>query len=171
MSNYVVPLLHCLIGIGNDLLNNFRDVVSERIEYLSHEEVQARSALVAMDEKLCSLVLQRDSFAKSADGKRLASLVRKVKKCDESMVRLGAIGEQSNAIQTRNNNISPFALVLQSILDFVDDEEEENEEEDNEEDDVEEGAPTLDNVSTMTLPDTTDEAVREKIGEVKEVRR
>jgi len=87
------------------------------------------------------------------------------------MVRLGAIGEQSNAIQTRNNNISPFALVLQSILDFVDDEEEENEEDDNEEDDVEEGAPTLDNVSTMTLPDTTDEAVREKIDEVKEVRR
>ena len=84
---------------------------------------------------------------------------------------IGAIGEQSNAIQTRNDNISPFALVLQSILDFVDDEEEENEEEDNEEDDVEESAPTLDNVSTMTLPATTDEAVREKIDEVKEVRR
>ena len=29
LSNYLVPILHTLTGIGNDIYDNFRDVVNE----------------------------------------------------------------------------------------------------------------------------------------------
>jgi hypothetical protein len=31
VENYVVPLLHTLIGIGNDILDNLKDIVNEKI--------------------------------------------------------------------------------------------------------------------------------------------
>ena len=39
LPNYLVPLLHCLIGIGNQLLAKFRAIINEHIaEYSLGEE-------------------------------------------------------------------------------------------------------------------------------------
>lgn len=43
LDHFVVPLLHCLIGIGNDLFKRFRDTIREHIEYLSKEEARTWS--------------------------------------------------------------------------------------------------------------------------------
>ena len=52
LQNYVVPLLHCLIGIGNDLLAKFRGVISEQIEYIKPEEIQVRQTKASMLTKV-----------------------------------------------------------------------------------------------------------------------
>jgi hypothetical protein len=41
----MVPLLHCLIGIGNNLINRFCDVVNEYVENLSAAEMKHARAL------------------------------------------------------------------------------------------------------------------------------
>jgi len=76
LEHFVVPLLHCLIGVGNDIFAKFRDIVSETIEYIGQEEAQTRGARVAMEEKIIGLVAQRVMFDSSVSGKKLDSLIR-----------------------------------------------------------------------------------------------
>jgi maltodextrin utilization protein YvdJ len=40
LSHFLVPLLHTLIGIGNDIYDNFRDIVNEHIECLDRKEIE-----------------------------------------------------------------------------------------------------------------------------------
>ena len=35
LEKYVVPLLHCLIGTGNNLFAKFHDIFSKEIKYIS----------------------------------------------------------------------------------------------------------------------------------------
>jgi hypothetical protein len=44
-KHLMVPLLHCLIGIGNNLINRFCDVVNEYVENLSAAEMKHARAL------------------------------------------------------------------------------------------------------------------------------
>ncbi len=37
-EHHIVPLLHCLIGIGNNLLNKFCNLISAFFEKMSTEE-------------------------------------------------------------------------------------------------------------------------------------
>ena len=39
VANHVVPLLHCEIGVGNDLLKMLRNIVNEFIENMTPTEV------------------------------------------------------------------------------------------------------------------------------------
>jgi hypothetical protein len=47
ITNYVVPLLHVEIGIGNDLLDLFRAWVDMYIDCLNDEEIRTRSAIAS----------------------------------------------------------------------------------------------------------------------------
>ena len=128
LENYVVPLLHCLIGVGNDLFSKFRDIVSEEIEYISQEEILTREAQAAMASKIDSLVATRDSFQASIEGRRLESLRGKLKRAKTTLEQLRSIGQQQ--IPDRNFHSptsSPFAGVLDGITDFIENNEPQSE--------------------------------------------
>jgi len=46
VDNYIIPVLHLLIGIGNNLLNSLLEWVAERVEKLSHHEVVHRNEVI-----------------------------------------------------------------------------------------------------------------------------
>ncbi|KAL7463319.1 hypothetical protein ACHAXS_003693, partial [Conticribra weissflogii] len=52
IGSFLFPLLQCLIGIGNDILNIFKDIVNEKIEDITPDEVTMRSGLVEVDKKV-----------------------------------------------------------------------------------------------------------------------
>ena len=55
MNHFIVPLLHCLIGVGDNILTKFRDLINEYVEYLSPVEVDTRLAVGAMHLKIESI--------------------------------------------------------------------------------------------------------------------
>jgi hypothetical protein len=38
VSHFMVPLLHCEIGIGNQLLDMLRDIINKHLENMTHTE-------------------------------------------------------------------------------------------------------------------------------------
>ncbi len=67
-------LLHCLIGIGNNLLNIFCNVMNEHIEQLSTAEIRLMRALTNYDSIISETVMTRDKFDKAPKGKKMKSL-------------------------------------------------------------------------------------------------
>lgn len=49
IQNILIPLLHLVLGLGNDVMNFFRDFIEERIEPLLPEEEEARSMAIAAE--------------------------------------------------------------------------------------------------------------------------
>lgn len=71
MEHVMVPLLHCLIRIGNNLLNRFCDIVNEYIEKLSPAEKKLIHALTNYDTIIAETIHLRDEFDKSPEGKKM----------------------------------------------------------------------------------------------------
>ena len=46
VCNYLVHLLHEMIGIGNDLFDNFKDLVNAEVECLYPKEIMTRLKVV-----------------------------------------------------------------------------------------------------------------------------
>ena len=44
VSNFVVPILHLEIGVGNKMLDTFMEWIDERVELITDEERQARES-------------------------------------------------------------------------------------------------------------------------------
>jgi hypothetical protein len=51
VENYIVPVLHLLIGVGNNLLESLLEWVSERVEKLTHREVVHRNAIIYLEAR------------------------------------------------------------------------------------------------------------------------
>ena len=51
-DHFTVPLLHCLVGIGDNILTKFRDIVSEEIEYLPCLEIETRLSAGSTEENI-----------------------------------------------------------------------------------------------------------------------
>ncbi len=47
IENFIVPLLHCLIGIDNGILTLLRNIISKKIEHLSLPKIETRGVLAA----------------------------------------------------------------------------------------------------------------------------
>ena len=80
-ENHMVPLLHCMIGIGNNLLDRFCDVIKEFFEAMSTEEVNMKRALTISDSIVIETVKQRDNFEKTDEGKKVKLLQRSIAIC------------------------------------------------------------------------------------------
>jgi hypothetical protein len=74
LNHYLVPLLHTLIGIGNDIYDNFRDVVNESIECLDRKEIEARRKVAECELAIESDKMCRNEWDASEKGKKLESL-------------------------------------------------------------------------------------------------
>ena len=70
----MVPLLHCLIGIGNNLINRFCDVVNEYMENLSAAEGKLARALTNYSLILVETAKLRDEFDASPEGGKMKGI-------------------------------------------------------------------------------------------------
>jgi hypothetical protein len=67
-EHHMVPLLHCLIGIRNNLLNKFCDMIRA---FLSAEEVKLAGQIATYKIIIVNTVKERDEFNQSTNGKKL----------------------------------------------------------------------------------------------------
>ncbi len=61
LTNYVSPLLHCEIGIGNILFELLRDVINEHIENYAPGEQIIQESIPALQQIIASTATQRTS--------------------------------------------------------------------------------------------------------------
>ena len=78
LTKYVTPLLHCEIGIGNDLFTMLRNIINEHIETYAPGEEAIRRAIPALKQVIEETTAMRDSWDSSDDGKQLKTLTRTV---------------------------------------------------------------------------------------------
>ena len=88
---FVVPLLHALIGIGNDLLDQFRDWVNKDLEDWDQQEYRTRQAIKTADHAIIDDCAERDEWDTSADGKKLKSLKGMIRSRRNDMKRLDTL--------------------------------------------------------------------------------
>ena len=130
LTHFIVPLLHCLIGVGGDLFKCFRSIVSKHIKYLSKEELDMRHAKGSTEEKIEEMVIERNVFDLSEDGLKLKNLKSKLNRATKSLNKLGVFGSVAGVASTATN--SPNQEFLDSVIEFInDDETGRNEEGDN----------------------------------------
>ena len=78
ITENMIPLLHCMIGVGNQLLDMLRDIINEHIEtYVPGEEAIQR-AIPALKQVIKETTAMRDSWDLSDNGKQLKTLTRTV---------------------------------------------------------------------------------------------
>jgi hypothetical protein len=89
LIHYIVRLLHILIGIGNNIYDNFRDIVNEKIECLDEKEAETRSkAMECEDANECETIARND-WNKSEKGTMLRSLQSRIRTRRNTLKRLG----------------------------------------------------------------------------------
>ncbi|KAL7529504.1 hypothetical protein ACHAWF_003005, partial [Thalassiosira exigua] len=113
VKDFMIPLLHILIGIGNDLLDSFREWVNEELEDIDNQEYQTRKAVTTAEHLIIDDIAERDEWDASADGKKLKSLKNKVRARKKSMEKLGALITIVSEARA-NNEDSP--LEVQDLL-------------------------------------------------------
>ena len=177
IQNYVVPLLHTLIGIGNDILDNLKDIVNDKIERITKTEHNARASLATVDATIKSLVAERDSFDESAAGKELKSLRRKIKAREKALKQLGVgngEGDEEEDFEHMSNDelINEVdAFVVESDAGNLEDNEEESNEE--EEDNIDVDGNAVEAEGDDVTPDKNDNndgntALTQKIKQLEE---
>ena len=78
ITHYMVPLLHCMIGVGNQLLDMLRDIFKEHLENMTHTEERIRASIPLLKKIIAETAVNRNSFDDSDDGKLLQKLKRNV---------------------------------------------------------------------------------------------
>ena len=74
VKNHVVPLLHCEIGVGNDLLKMLRNIVNGYIETMTPTEVTLQLSIPALRNIIAETARRRDEWDASPDGKMRSPL-------------------------------------------------------------------------------------------------
>ena len=117
VAAFVVPLLHCLIGVGNDVLSRFREIVSEEIEYISPDEIAVRESASAMSEKIEDVIQERKTFDATKEGKQRAYLKNKIYRAEVALGKLGVVASvegTSGAVKSTANED-----FITEIMDFI----------------------------------------------------
>eukprot|EP00956_Cyclotella_meneghiniana_P036251 scaffold123208_cov22-Cyclotella_meneghiniana.AAC.1 len=97
LENYLVPLLHTLIGIGNDVFDNFRDIINRDIECLDPKEIVTRQKVVACENQIQADVSRRDEWDNSAKGKQLKSLEAILEELDDYVDQQDENDDENNS--------------------------------------------------------------------------
>ncbi len=90
-DRFIVPLLHCLIGIGDAILTKFRGEVAEKIEYLTPDEINMRSQLSQLEVIQAELREKRNAWDEGVEGKELKSLQGKRKRANACLRKLSPL--------------------------------------------------------------------------------
>jgi hypothetical protein len=78
LSNYMIPILHCKIGVGNQMLEKLRDITNEHIEIYAPSEELTRSLIPVLKQIIADTAKLRDDWDASVDGKQWKKLTRTV---------------------------------------------------------------------------------------------
>ena len=118
INNYLVPLLHTLIGIGNDVFDNFRDIINEEIECLDPKEISTRQAAVKCTTKIEKDVQEREAWDASQSGREYSSLKGKIYRMKLALKKLGDLSSasQSLAVDKRDG----IEKLLDELDEYVD---------------------------------------------------
>jgi hypothetical protein len=76
VAHHMVPLLHCMIGIRNDLLKMMCNIINEFIENMTLTEVTIRLSIPALKNIIAETAIKRDEWDASPDGKMRTTLKR-----------------------------------------------------------------------------------------------
>ena len=90
VSHYMVLLLHCEIGIGNQLLDMLWDIINEHLENMTHTKERMRASIPILNKIISETTAKRDLWDASDDGK-----LHKKLKCNVAMHSLLAASEDS----------------------------------------------------------------------------
>ena len=69
ISNYMIPLLHCKTGIGNQMLEKLSDIINEYIESYAPGEESIRSSIPVLKQIITDTAKARDKWDESDYGK------------------------------------------------------------------------------------------------------
>jgi len=120
LANFIVPLLHCLIGIGDNIFVKFRDIISESIEYISDNEKDTRLAAGSIEELIEEYKSERDTFDKTTDGKLRMSEKGRVRRAKKKVKELMVINSVPGAaVDTTTSTHSPNQLYLEEVMNFI----------------------------------------------------
>ena len=172
VERFIVPLLHCLIGIGDAILTKFREEVSEKIEYLSPEEVKTRSHLAELEVKQAEVRQEVKDFDVSEKGKELSSHLGKVGRAKKSLKKLDTCtnGPGANTISVKNDAPVSVLLFLQEVTDFIEYGGDDDDEEyglEGTADDVNMDGNTVDAADAVDAAPDKANRIRNKVAEVK----
>jgi len=78
VSHYMVPLLHCEIGIGNQLLDMLREIINEYLENMTRTEERMRASIPILNKIISETTAKRDLWDASDDEKLRKKLKRNV---------------------------------------------------------------------------------------------
>ena len=84
ITHYVIPLLHCMIGVGNQLLDMLRDIINENLENMTHTEERALASIPLLRDIIDETIANRDAWDASNEGKLRKTLKRKVEAAKDS---------------------------------------------------------------------------------------
>ena len=106
-----------MIGIGDNILAKFRDIVSEEIEYLPRLEIDRRLSEGAMGEKIERIIDERETFDKTLDGMNLKRLKGIVYRANTGRKKLGVVNNVAGVASTIGD--SPNQDFLEEVMDFI----------------------------------------------------
>ncbi len=69
VSHFMVPLLNCEIGIGNQLLDVLRDIINEHLENMTRTKERMWASIPVLNNIISKTAANRDSWDASNDGK------------------------------------------------------------------------------------------------------
>jgi hypothetical protein len=70
LSNYMIPILRCKIGVGNQLLDKLRDITNKHIEIYAPGKELMQSLIPVLKQIIADTAKLRDDWDASADGKQ-----------------------------------------------------------------------------------------------------
>ena len=70
LTNYVSPLLHCEIGVGNVIFELLRDIINEFIEKYAPGEESIRSSVIALKNIIDETAKERNEWDKLPHGNK-----------------------------------------------------------------------------------------------------
>lgn len=85
VKDYITPILHLQIGLGNDIFCHLLDWIDRDVEKISSDEQLTRDTLAAMDDIIGAKVLERTDFDSSDAGQALKSTQGHVKRLHEKI--------------------------------------------------------------------------------------
>jgi hypothetical protein len=117
LTNYVTSLLHCEIGIGNNLFTMLWDIINEHIETYAPGEEAMQRAFSALKQVIKETTAMRDNWDLSDDGKQLKTLTQRVAAYKHQWGEISiSAGEKTNVEDERERTHKSIAGLPQENI-------------------------------------------------------
>jgi hypothetical protein len=103
ITHYRIPLLHCMIGVGNQLLDMLRDIINGHLENMACTKERICASIPLLENIIAKTAANRDSWDASDNGK----LFKKAQTKHCVALPLLSVSEAST-----NNNSATVAITI-----------------------------------------------------------